>query len=326
MNELYPMKFTPVFLDKIWGGNRIKTKLGIDYGDLPNCGEAWMVSGYPKYVSVVSNGYLEGNELNELVEVYMGDLVGDKVYEQNGDQFPLIIKLLDSNDWLSIQVHPDDQLAENLKIGKGKTEMWYVLDAEKDAQLITGFNKPITREEYLEYFEKGKLTDILNFENVTKGDVFFIPPGRVHALGPGILLAEIQEASDATFRIYDWDRIDAAGLKRELHTDLALKAIDFEFYPDFRTHYKEQLNSTVDLVSCPYFTTNLLKFNKPIQKNFEELDSFVVYMAVEGNLVLEWKEGKINIKRGEVILIPNLIEAVNLIPEGEAKLLEIYVI
>ena len=327
MKSLYPMKFTPIYKDKIWGGNRIKTKLGLDYGDLPNCGEAWMISGYKDNETQVSNGFLAGNTINELVEVYMGDLVGDKVYEDYGTEFPLLIKFLDSNDWLSIQVHPDDELAQKLKIGKGgKTEMWYVLEAEPESELIMGFNRKITREEYLDYFNKKKLVEILNYEKVSKGDVFFIPSGRVHSLGPGIMLAEIQQTSDATFRIYDWDRIDAAGMKRELHTDLALKAIDFNFYKKYKSEYEEKNNETVNIVGCPYFTTNLITLNKPIAANYEELDSFVIYMGVEGNVNIKWEEGTINLKKGEVVLIPNVIDDVHLYPEVDSKLLEIYII
>jgi mannose-6-phosphate isomerase len=327
MNELYPMKFTPVFKDKIWGGNKIKTKLGLDYGNLPNCGEAWMLSGVKNDETLVANGFLEGNSINDLVEVYMGDLVGDKVYEEYGDEFPLLVKFLDANDWLSIQVHPDDELARKLKLGKrGKTEMWYILEAEKDSELITGFKRKISREEYLDYFNRKKLPEILNDEKVNKGDVFYIPAGRVHSLGPGILLAEIQQTSDATLRIYDWDRIDAAGLQRELHTDMALKAIDFEFYNDYKTHYETGLNKTVPLIESPFFTTNLLEFNKPVIKNFEELDSFVIYMCVDGKVVLSSDKGKTELSKGEVVLIPNLIEEVNLEPLQKSKLLEIYIV
>jgi len=326
MNELYPMKFTPLFKDKIWGGKKINSALGLDYGTLPNCGEAWMISGVEENETLVSNGYLEGNSINELVEVYMGDLVGDKVFEQYGTEFPLLIKFLDSNDWLSIQVHPEDELAQKLQVGRGKTEMWYILEAEKDAELIIGFNRKLSREEYLDYFNRKKLTDILNFEKVEKGDVFYIPAGRVHSLGPGILLAEIQQTSDATFRIYDWDRMDAAGMQRELHTDMALKALDFDLYDDYKINYKEKKNKTVSLVESPYFSTSLLAFDKPVTKNFEELDSFVVYMCVEGRVVVKSGTGKTELRMGEVVLVPNAVEEITIEPLGKAKLLEIYIV
>jgi len=325
MSQLYPLKFTPVFKDKIWGGQKIKSSLGIDYGNLPNCGEAWMVSGVEGNPTLVSNGFLAGNELNELVEVYMGDLVGDKVYDEYGIEFPLLIKFIDANDWLSIQVHPDDELAAKRKIGRGKTEMWYILEADEEAQLIAGFNQKMTKEKYLEHLNSKTLKEILNFEPVKKGDVFYIPAGRVHALGPGILLAEIQQTSDTTYRIYDWDRIDAAGLQREIHTEQALDAIDFEFHKKYRTDYKPQINKTVSVVKSPYFVTGLLTLNKPIIKNYEELDSFVIYIVLEGEATLKWEEGSTTLKKGETVVVPNSLDALELIPNTLTKLLEVYI-
>jgi len=325
MNKLYPLKFTPIYKDKIWGGHKIKTSLGIDYGKLPNCGEAWMVSGVEGNPTLVSNGFLKGNELNELVEVYMEDLVGDKVFDEFGNEFPLLIKFIDANDWLSIQVHPDDELAAKRKIGSGKTEMWYILEADKDAQLIAGFNQKITKEKYLEDLENKNLEKTLNFEPVKKGDVFYIPSGRVHALGPGIVLAEIQQTSDTTYRIYDWDRIDAAGLQRELHTDLALDAIDFEYHKKYRTDYKEQNNKTTPLVKSPYFTTGLISLNKAIKKDYEEIDSFIIYIMLEGSLKLKWSDGEETLSKGETVVIPNVIDTVELFPDGSSKLLEVFI-
>ncbi len=325
MNTLYPLKFKPIFKDKIWGGRKIKDVLGMDFGKLPNCGEVWVVSGVEGNPTLVKNGFLAGNELNELVSVYMGDLVGDEVYEKYGDEFPLLIKYIDANDWLSIQVHPDDELAAKRKIGRGKTEMWYIMEAEKGAELISGFSKKVDKETYQKYLNEGKIKDILNFEKVENGDVFFIPAGRVHALGPGILLAEIQETSDTTYRIYDWDRIDASGMKRELHTVEALDAIDFEVYDDYKTRYKKKKNETVPLVQCPQFTTNLLEYDQPLSKDFEELDSFVIYMGVEGSSVLKWEGGEEKIALGDAVVIPNVINDIELRPEGKAKLLEVYI-
>ncbi len=326
MNQLYPLKFQPVFKDKIWGGQKIKSVLGMDFGKLPNCGEAWVVSGVEGNPTLVKNGFLAGNELNELVSVYMGDLVGDDVYEKFGDEFPLLIKYLDTNAWLSIQVHPDDDLAEQRGLGNGKTEMWYVIEADKDAELISGFNRPVTREDYLKHLENKRLKDILNFEKVTDGDVFFIPAGRVHALGPGILLAEIQQTSDTTYRIYDWDRIAADGTKRELHTKEALDAIDFDMAEGYKTRYKAEKNKTTNLVACPQFTTNLLDLDQGISKDYEELDSFVILMGVEGNSTLNWDEETMEIKTGDAIVIPNVINHIELRPKGNAKILEIYIV
>lgn len=324
MNTLYPLKFYPVFKDKLWGGKKIKTVLGMDFGKLPNCGEAWVISGYQDNVSVVQNGFLKGNDLSELVSIYMGDLVGDGVYEQFGDEFPLLIKFIDAHDWLSIQVHPDDELARKRKLQNGKTEMWYIVQADNNARLISGFKEKINRETYLKYLEEKKLPEILNYETAKAGDVFFIPAGRVHATGPGILFAEIQQTSDATYRIYDWDRIDASGLKRELHTHDALDAIDYDVPVHCKTSYVAPKNRTATLVHCPQFTTNLLDFDKQISKHLEEMDSFVIYIGVEGFSRLIWDDGILDIKMGEAVLVPNTLEQIVLKPQGKAKLLEVY--
>ncbi|RLD85411.1 MAG: mannose-6-phosphate isomerase [Bacteroidetes bacterium] len=321
---LYPLKFKPVFKDKIWGGRKIKTVLGMDYGNLPNCGEAWLISGVKGNQSVVENGFLAGNELNELVEVYMGELVGEKVFEKHGNEFPLLVKVIDSNDWLSIQVHPDDELAKKRGLGHGKSEMWYMLDADKDAELISGFNRKMDKNAYKSYLENNTLKEVLHTVKVSKGDVFYIPAGRVHALGPGCLLAEIQQTSDTTYRIYDWDRIDAAGMKRELHTEEALDAIDFNETKECKTKYKSKLNSTVTLVDSPHFVTRLLSASKPVIKNMYELDSFIVYMAVEGACLFKYDGGELGIKMGETVLIPASVGNLIIEPEGKAKLLEVF--
>ena len=326
MNSLYPLKFNPIYKEKLWGGSKIKSILNLDYGNMPNCGEAWVISGYENNVSTVQNGFLEGNNLNELVSVYMGDLVGDSVYEAFGDEFPLLLKFIDANDWLSVQVHPDDEIARKRNLPNRKTEMWYIVQADDDAELITGFKEKIDREIYLKHFEEKKLPEILNYEKVKAGDVFFMPAGRVHATGPGILLAEIQQTSDATYRIYDWDRIDSAGLQRELHTAEALDAIDYAVPLHYKTEYAASKNRTATLVKSPYFTTNLLEFDQPITKDLEEMDSFVIYMCVEGAGKLAWNEGSLDIKKGEAVLVPNIIEEILLDPAGgTAKLLEVYI-
>jgi len=324
MNLLYPLKFTPLFKDKVWGGQKIRTELGLDFTPLPNCGEAWMLSGVPGSQSVVSNGFLKGNELNELMEIYMDDLIGEKTFDRFGDQFPILIKFIDSNQWLSIQVHPDDALAAKRKIGNGKTEMWYILEAERGAELISGFSQEVTSKSYLDHLASKRLKEILNVETVHAEDVFFIPAGRVHALGPGILLAEIQQTSDITYRIYDWDRTDNEGKSRELHTDLALEAIDFRKYGSYRTHYRKADNKTVNLVGCPAFTTNLMSFDQSVKKDFQHLDSFVIYLCTQGECRIQYQEGQETLKKGEVALIPAITEGISLIPKQPSVLLEIY--
>ncbi|NVN96128.1 MAG: class I mannose-6-phosphate isomerase [Bacteroidetes bacterium] len=326
MNQLYPMQFKPVFKDKIWGGMKIKTELGLDYAPLPNCGEVWALSGIEDNNSEVANGFLEGNELNELVEVYMGDLVGDAVYEKFGNEFPILIKFIDANDYLSIQVHPDDALAAKRKIGYGKSEMWYILQADEKAELITGFNQKVNKESYIKHLQNKTLKQILNIEKVKKDEVFYIPAGRVHALGPGLLLAEIQQTSDTTYRIYDWDRLDDKGNPRQLHVEEALDAIDFEVYDNYKTNYPHTLNKTVNVVETPFFTTNVLQLDKKLEKNYEELDSFVIFVCIHGKGELHYGSEKLDFKKGEVVLLPANINKIQLLPLEEIKLLEVYII
>jgi mannose-6-phosphate isomerase len=325
MNELYPLKFKPIFKDKIWGGEKVKTLYGLNFDPLPNCGEVWSLSGYPGNISLVQNGFLEGNDLDELIEVYMGDLLGEKVFEKSGEEFPLLIKIIDSNDWLSIQVHPGDELAQKRHKGSGKTEMWYVLDAEQGAELISGFRQKVTKEEYLKELKDKNLKEILNFEKVESGDVFFMPAGRVHALGPGLVIAEIQQTSDLTYRIYDFDRVDNKGNSRELHNDLALDAIDFNLYPDYKTHYLQKQNQTVSLVKSPYFVTNLLDFDKAVEKDYTPLDSFVIYLCSSGSCRVISAGQEEHLAMGETMLIPATLGEIKLIPSPAAKVLEIYI-
>jgi mannose-6-phosphate isomerase len=326
MDGLYPLKFAPIFKDKIWGGNKLNSVLNKDFGQLSNCGESWEISGVDGNVSIVSNGYLAENSLTELIEVYMGDLVGDKVFNDFGTDFPLLIKFIDANDDLSIQVHPDDEMAAERHNSFGKTEMWYVMQADKGALLQVGFNQEVDQEKYLEKLNQTQLTDILNFEEVASGDVYFIPAGRVHAIGKGILLAEIQQTSDVTYRIYDYDRRDDKGQLRELHTELALDAIDYSIYPEYKTSYTPQLNKSVELVSCNYFTTNVLEFKQIVEKDYNNLDSFVIYICLEGEANIVTESGKEVILKGETVLIPASIENVRLEPKSESvKLLEVYI-
>lgn len=326
MNELYPLKFSPVYFHKIWGGQKIRTILNKDFGKLPNCGECWEISGVEENISVVANGFLAGNSLDELIEVYMGELVGEKNYERFGTEFPLLIKFIDANDDLSIQVHPNDELAKKRHNAYGKTEMWYIIEAEKGAKINTGFNRKLDKEEYLRYFEEGRLMDILSFTEVRKGDVFFTPAGRVHAIGSGILLAEIQQTSDVTYRIFDFNRKDADGNERELHTELVPDALDFSFHDDYKTHYAPAINQPVQLADCPYFTTNLIEFDDLMDKDSYELDSFIIYICIEGSAAVQYGEGTEVIKMGETILIPASLATFTLKPiNDKAKLLEVYI-
>ncbi|MCD4679853.1 MAG: class I mannose-6-phosphate isomerase [Bacteroidales bacterium] len=325
MSQLYPLKLKNIFKDKIWGGQKIKTVMGKDYYPLHNCGEMWVVSGVEGNQSIIENGFLADNELNELVEVYMGDLVGEKNYEEYGNEFPVLIKFIDANDFLSIQVHPDDKLAKKRHGGNGKTEMWYVVDAAPGSELISGFSQKVDKDTYMRHLQDKTLKGILNYEKVKAGDVFYIPAGRVHALGPGILLAEVQQTSDITYRIYDWDRPGVDGRMRELHTDLALDAIDFEVHDDYKTTYNQEKNKTVDLVKSLHFTTNLLHFDESLQKDYSELDSFVAYVCVQGSFILDYFDDKLAVDTGDAVLLPAIMEKVKLTPLKETKILEIYI-
>jgi mannose-6-phosphate isomerase len=326
MEGLYPLKFTPIYKDKIWGGQKIRTVLNKDFGNLPNCGESWELSGVEGNVSVVANGYLAGNSLEELVEIYMGDLVGEKVFEKYGVEFPLLIKFIDANDDLSIQVHPDDKLSKERHNAYGKTEMWYVLQADEGAKLQSGFSEPVDQDRYLFKLEHNELTDILNFEEVQPGDVFFIPAGRVHAIGKGILLAEIQQTSDVTYRIFDYDRRDNEGNLRELHTELAVDAIDYTIHPEYKTRYEQAVNKSVELVKCKYFTTNVLAIDSEVDRDYNQLDSFVIYIGIEGSVQIVTELGTELLNKGETILLPATVESVQLTPvDARAKLLEVYI-
>lgn len=323
---LYPLKFKPVFFDKIWGGQKIRTGLGLDFSPLPNCGEVWALSGVQGSQTKIRNGFLKGNDLNEILEVYMDELVGEQVYDRYGNEFPLLIKFIDANDYLSIQVHPDDALAQKRNIGRGKTEMWYILDAEPDASLIRGFSRDVTPELYLESLEKKRLREILQEEKVRKGDAFYIPAGTVHALGPGILLAEIQQTSDTTYRIYDWDRVDDHGKSRELHIDLALEAIDFTKYQPGPGEHPSGTENYRQLVTGPYFKTSLLNLESGDEKNYPDNDSCIIFIAIGGAFSLITGDDRMVLKTGEVALMPAVIDQFTVASESKSSLLEVRVV
>lgn len=322
---LYPLKFKPILKQTIWGGHKLDSK-----SENPNLqdaiGESWEISGIQDNVSVVSEGPLEENTLEELIEVYMGDLVGDKIYEKFGIEFPLLIKYIDARDNLSIQVHPDDATAKARHNAYGKTEMWYLAGADRDAELIMGFNKDTDKSEYLSALYNHTLPALLNTEKVKKGDCFFIPAGTVHAICKGCYIAEIQQTSDITYRIYDYDRLDKNGHPRELHTELATDVINFSEQKQHSIHYHQHENHTEELVACNYFTTNYLKFNKEIEKDYIRIDSFVIYMCLHGSFNLVYDVDKtVRVTKGETVLVPAILKNLFLIPDKEAELLEIYI-
>jgi mannose-6-phosphate isomerase len=326
MSELYPLKFDPILKDKVWGGNALANLYNKKAGILPNIGESWEISGVQGNLSVVTNGYLAGNNIEELIEVYMGDITGDSIYEKFGNEFPLLIKFIEAREDLSVQVHPGDAMARERHNAYGKTEMWYILENENNAKIYTGFREGVTKERYEEALKNKSLSDLLNTEMAEKGDTFFTPAGRIHAIGAGTVLVEIQQTSDITYRISDWNRKSTGSVKRELHLDLALDAIDFsETGKRAKIHKDAELNKTQNLVNCEYFNTNLIRFNKNINKEYFFNDSFVLYICIDGEFQIHWDDSSEKVSRGETILLPAMIREVVLKPSGEAKVLEVYI-
>jgi len=325
--SLYPLKFRPILKELIWGGDKLETKLGKDLQGKNNVGESWELSAVANDISVVENGALAGNNLQEIIEIYMDELVGEKVFTKYGKEFPLLIKFIDANADLSIQVHPNDLQARQRHHAFGKTEMWYALDDAENPRLITGFNKDTNREEFQEKLNNGTLTEILNYEEVKKGDVFFVPAGRVHAICAGCLVLEIQETSDVTYRIYDYKRTDAEGKERELHLDLALDVIDYTKVKNPKQPYSIDHNEPSELVKCEYFTTNILEINKKIERDYYRFDSFAIAVCVDGEVVVEGDDFEpVKLKAGETVLIPAAVGHVFYQPQSDnTKIIEVYI-
>ncbi|WP_298351086.1 type I phosphomannose isomerase catalytic subunit [uncultured Dokdonia sp.] len=321
---LYPLKFTPVYSYRIWGGEKLKTELNKNY-EQNSIGKSWEVSGVPGNETKVSEGPLSGKTLKDLIETYKDELVGQSVYDNFGSTFPLLIKFIDAKSPLSIQVHPNDDLARQRHNSYGKNEMWYVMQAEKDAELIVGFNKRVSQENYQEHLQDNTLPEILNTEKVKEGSAYYIPAGRVHAIGAGVLLAEIQQTSDITYRIYDYDRVDkTTGKKRDLHTNLALDAIDYNHYASYATGYETCPNKVNKLIFSPYFKTNSLHLKDSFSRDLSSIKSFVIYICVEGKTSLQCFNTTYELSKGETILIPATIEHIDFITKG-VKLLEVHI-
>ena len=321
--NLYPLKFTPLFKYRIWGGEKLKTALNKNYTE-ENIGESWEISDVSGDETVVADGDLSGKTLRDLTRQFKGNFVGNAVYDKFGEEFPLLIKFIDAKTPLSIQVHPSNEIAKERHNSFGKNEMWYVMQADKNAELIVGFDKKVTREAYQEHLENNTILDVMHHETVKKGDTFYIPTGRVHAIGAGVLLAEIQQTSNITYRIYDYDRVDAkTGEKRELHNNMAIDVLDYEVHENYKSKYHLEKNISNKLVHSPYFKTNILDINSVVEKDYSNIDSFVIYMCVEGavNLICERKTYTIN--EGETLLLPASLKKVQLNAK-EGKVLEAY--
>lgn len=316
---VYPLIFEPILKDRIWGGTKLKTDLGKSNLPTDTTGESWELSAVEGDVSVVSNGIYKGNPLTDILSQYPEEVLGTKVYKQFGTQFPLLFKFLDANNTLSIQVHPNDELAKKRHNSFGKTEMWYVMQADEGSHIIVGFKEKSSKEQYLEHLQNKNLIEILNEVEVKKGDVFFLETGTIHAIGAGIVLAEIQQTSDITYRIYDWDRVDAQGKSRELHVDEALDAMNYNI-TDTQKHYTTLVNKSNTIVNCPYFTTSYLPLNGSTGVS-KDGSSFTVYICTEGEFSVEIDGEKYAFKKGDTILIPAVLKV--FILSGVATLLEI---
>jgi len=320
-DSLYPLKFNPIFKTKVWGGIKLHTLL--EKNTIGNVGESWEISGIEDNVSEILNGPLKGKSLNWLLENYNGKFVGEKVYKNFGNQFPLLFKFIDAKENLSVQVHPDNFLAKTRHNSFGKTELWYIIDAEKNGKLILGFNEKMDPEKYLKTLSENKITEVLNSVSIKKGDAFIIKPGTIHAIGAGVLLAEIQQTSDITYRIYDWDRPDTNGQMRQLHTDLALDAIDFNRQKS-RLEYSAEKNIPVPLGTTDFFSVSKLVLSQNYIRNLEEIPSFTVYMCLEGTALLETNGFSEEIKKGETILIPAQLPEIKF-TTNSASFLEVYI-
>lgn len=318
---MYPLKFRPILKERLWGGEKLGEVLGKPINSNIT-GESWELSAVKGDVSIIANGSLQGTSLQELIDAEKGNLLGTSVSERFGSEFPILIKFIDAKKDLSIQLHPNDELAKKRHNSFGKTEMWYVMDADEDAELIVGFNKDVTKQEYARSLESNTLLDLLNYEKVSEGDTFFINTGKIHAIGAGVLLAEIQQTSDITYRVFDFNRKDKNGNLRELHTDQALDAIDYQKKDDFKVNYPQVENKANLMVDCPYFKTNFLNLNDELVQDVSQRDSFTIYMCVSGSVEVSNEHGAAIVQKGETVLVPANCHQITLRTSG-AKLLEV---
>lgn len=316
--KFYPLTFTPILKDRIWGGTKLKSYLNKSIVS-ETTGESWEISTVPGDISVVASGVFEGKNINEIIDLHPTEILGKSVIARFGKQFPLLFKFIDAKEDLSIQLHPNDELAKQRHNSFGKTEMWYVMQADETARLVVGFKNDSNPKEYLEKLADKKLISLLEEYPVKKGDVFFLETGTIHAIGAGVVLAEIQQTSDVTYRIHDWDRVDVNGKGRELHTELALEAINY-----YKTHskidYFEEPNHSSVVVDCPYFKTNIIA----LQDRFiwkKSKDAFTVFMCTNGQFELILNGEIMRYQMGDTILIPAIIDHLTL--KGKATVLEI---
>jgi len=320
--EAYPIKFTPILKEKIWGGEKLSEILN-KKSDSKNIGESWEISGVEDNISIVSNGLYKGKSLNTLIKNHKSEFLGKENIATFGENFPLLIKFLDAKTNLSVQVHPDDEMASANHNSFGKTEMWYIMDSDKNAEIVLGLKNHDTDKSLLGNINASNVDSIFNTEKVEQGDSYFIPAGKIHAIGAGVLAAEIQQTSDITYRVYDWDRKDDSGEQRELHTDLAQKATKV-FASNGKSDYQLEQDKTSNLVDCDFFTTNIFEVKGPQKRDYKSLDSFIIYMCVEGTVEIIVNNNTEFVAMGETVLVPANSKDVIFNSQG-AKILEIYI-
>ncbi len=317
---LYPIKFKSIYKTKVWGGNKIREIKG-DKKVPENCGESWEVSAVQGDISVVSNGFLKGNSLEEIIEIYMGEIVGDKVFDKFGIEFPVLLKIIEARENLSVQVHPDNKTAAERHNAWGKSEIWYILDSEPGSTLISGFNQDINSKILFDSITNGDFEKYVNQPQVRTGEVYYIPSGRLHSLGKGITLVEIQQTSDVTYRVYDYGREG-----RELHLDLAEDVINYKHIHDVKTKFSHFPDKSNKIISNEFFTVNFLPVMNSIVKDYYEFDSFVMYFCLNGGLTIVTDgNDNVKIKKGETVLIPAAIKSLTLIPDLYSEVLEVYI-
>lgn len=323
---LYPLKFQPIYKQKIWGGTNLSLILNKTDIITQNIGESWEISCVENNISIVENGFLIEKNLQEIIDFYKADILGTKVFQKYGNNFPLLIKFIDANFDLSVQVHPNDEIAKNKHNSSGKSEMWYVLHSEQNSKLISGFNKETTKAEVAQNIENNTISSILNFENVTQGDVFYIPAGRVHAILKGILLAEIQQTSDITYRLFDWNRTDDNGNPRDLHIADSLEALDFSKVDNYKTKYYSAENISNKIIDTPFFSTNILRFNTEIKKDYSNFDTFIIYICTKGCFEIFYNKTEyVSLKFGECVLIPANLKHITLKTNELSEILEVFI-
>jgi len=325
--NFYPLLFEPNFHEAVWGGNNLRTYKGLESSD-ESIGESWEVSTVPTSTSIISNGEWKGKDLISVIKEYPEEILGKAVNDNYQGKLPLLVKFIDANKDLSIQVHPNDEMAMREHGKMGKSEMWYIIKAEEGAHLYAGFRKEITPEEYQRRITDGTITKVLAEHKVKAGDVFYLPAGRIHAICGGIMLAEVQQSSDITYRIFDYNRPGLDGKPRELHTELAAKALDYHVESSYRTEYTNTDNTAVQIIDSPYFDVRVMEISKPFHRNLLKYDSFIITMCIEGDCIIKVRstEQEINLKEGNSTLIPAVIADYDVIPlNGTSKILDAFI-